>query len=137
MKSRGLLIAALVLAALSGVMYWSNRHPVSEDSSSKATTDAPVKILSLNEADIIRLSLRRKDQPELDISRNPSGWEITAPEVLAADQEDVSSLLAKFASLSSDRLIEQKVDDTASYGLSNPPLEIVATLKNNKTQKLL
>jgi len=138
MKSRGLLIAALVLAALSGVMYWSNRHPASEDSSSKAASDASVKILSLNQADIVRFSIRRKDQLQVDFSKNPSGsWEITAPKPLAADQDDVSSLLSGLSSLSSDRLIEQKVDNTASYGLTNPPLEIVATLKDNKTQKLL
>jgi len=137
MKSRGLLIAALVLAALGGVMYWSNRHPLSEDSSSKASSDASVKLLSLNPADIVRFSVRRKDQPQIDFSNHAGSWEITAPKTLAADQDSVSSLLSSFSSLTSDRLIEQKVDNTAAYGLADPPLEIVATLKDNKTQKLL
>jgi hypothetical protein len=50
MKLRGLLSAAVVLAALLGALYWSNRHKASEDTSVKASPDAAPKILSVDKA---------------------------------------------------------------------------------------
>jgi hypothetical protein len=138
MKSTGLLIAVVVLAVLVGVLYWSNHHKPSEDTSVKASADAPVKMLSLNQAEITRITIHHKDQPQMALSRNDSGtWQITAPRSLVADQENVSRVLSSLSSLSSDRLLEQKATDLAPYGLANPELELDVTLKDNKTQKLL
>src|SRR5215471_3892064 len=138
MKSTGLLIAAVILAALAGVLYWSNRHPASEDSSANASSGTSVKILSLNQADITRLTIRGEGQPRVELAKNASGlWQITAPKAFAADQDDVASVLSSLSSLTSDRLIEQEIGDTAPYGLSKPQLEIDVALKDSKEQKLL
>ena len=138
MKPRGLLIAAVVLAVLVGVLYWSNRHKADQDLAVKTSPDAPPKILTLNQPDITRLSIEHKDQPQVDLSRNDSGgWQITAPQPLAADQEAVSSLLSTLSSLKSDRLLEDKAPDLSSYGLSAPALQVEVAVKGNKTQKLL
>lgn len=138
MKPRDLLISAGVLAVLLGVLYWSNHRKSSEDMTAKTSPDAPVKILSLNQGDILRLSILRKDQPRVDLSRNDSGaWQITAPQTLAADQEAVLSVLSALSSLDSNRLLEEKASDLASYGLNAPALRLEVTLKGNKTQKLL
>jgi len=138
MKLRGLLIAAVVLAVLVGVLYWSNRHKADQDLAVKTSPDAPPKILTLNQPDITRLSIEHKDQPQVDLSRDDSGgWQITAPQPLAADQEAVSSLLSTLSSLKSDRLLEDKAPDLSSYGLSAPALQVEVAVKGNKTQKLL
>ena len=138
MKLRGLLSAAVVLAALLGALYWSNRHKASEDTSVKASPDAAPKILSVDKAGVTRLAILRKDQPELNVVRNDSGtWQITTPKPLAADQDAVSSLLSLLSPLNSDRLIEEKASDLSKYGLAAPALEVDITLKDNKTQKLL
>jgi uncharacterized protein DUF4340 len=138
MKNTGLLIAAAVLAALSGVLYWSNHHKPAGDTTVKASPDAAPKILTLNQPDITAVAIHRQDQPRVDLSRDSSGkWQITAPKPLAADQEDVSSMLSTLSSLSSDRLLEEKTSDLSPYGLANPDVEVDVTLKDNKTQKLL
>ena len=138
MKFRGLLIAAFVLAALSGVLYWSNHLKPSENTAANPPLDAAPRILSLDQADVARLSFRRKGQPQLDLSRNDSGvWQITAPKPLAADQDAVSSVLSTLSSLSAERLIEDKASDLAPYGLAEPALELDVTFKDNKTKKLL
>lgn len=138
MKLRDLLIAAVVLAGLLGALYWSNHHKAGEDAGAKTSLEASPKILSLNQADITRLTIRRKDAPQVDLSRNDSGtWQIVAPQTLAADQEAVSSILFTLSSLSSDRLLEEKATDTAPFGLASPALELDITLKGNKSQKLL
>jgi hypothetical protein len=137
MRLRGLYIAAVILAALCGVLYWSNHHPSTSDNIVKASPEAP-KILTLNTADITGLAIEHKDQPTVDLSRNTSGnWQITAPQALAADQDSVSSLLSTLSSLDSDRLIDDKISDPASYGLATPPLQVAVTLKGDKTKKLL
>lgn len=137
MKLSAPLIAAVVLAALLGVLYWSNHHPAT-DSSVKASADASPKILSLSSADVTRLTIDRKDQPPVDLSRNGSGvWQITAPQAFAADQDTVSTLLSVASSLNADRLIADKASNLGAYGLAAPPLEVDLTTKDNKTNKLL
>jgi hypothetical protein len=136
MKLRGLLIAAFVLAALTGLLYWSNRHKPADDSS-KPAADVPPKILSLSEADITRLAIRRKGEPETVLSKNTSGaWQITSPQPLPADQDAVSSVLGTASSLNSEQLVDDKPADVAQYGLTDPALEIEITAKD-KTQKLM
>jgi hypothetical protein len=137
MKSSGLLIAAVVLAALSGVLYWSNHHPPS-DNTAKASIDAPPKILSLKQEDISGLQIKKKGGEELDLSKGDAGkWQITAPKPLGADQEAVSSLLSTVSSLNSERLVDDKAANLAQYGLAQPALELGITSKDSKPQKLL
>jgi len=138
MKLRDLLIAAVVLAALLGALYWSNHRKPGEDAGAKISADTSLKILSLNQADIMRLTIRRKDTPQVDLSRSdPGAWQITAPQALAADQESVSGVLSTLSSLNADRLLEEKTSDISPYGLASPGLELDITLKDNKSQKLL
>ena len=138
MKISGLLIACVVLAALLGLLYWSNHHPSTADSAVKASADTPPKILSLDQLNIASLAIHHADSPTVDLSRNSSGsWQITAPKQLSVDQESVSSVLSSVSSLTADRLLEDKATNLSSYGLANPALEVDVTLKDNKTQKLL
>ena len=137
MKNSGLLIAAIVLAALSGALYWSNRHPASENTA-KASIDTPPKILNLKQEDISKIEIKKKGGEELDLAKGDAGkWQITAPKPLGADQEAVSSLLSSVSSLNSDRLVEDKATDLNQYGLAQPSLELDITAKDSKPQKLL
>ena len=136
MKTRGLLIAAIVLAVLSGTLYWSNHHKPAEDTV-KASAEAP-KILALSQADVSKIEVKKKGRDDVVLSRNSAGkWEITAPKPCLADQDTVSSMLSTLSSLSSDRLIEEKAATLDVYGLAQPAIEVDIAEKNNKTDKLL
>ncbi len=138
MKPQGLLIAAIVLAALSGALYWSNRHPGADDAATKAAADASPKILSLKDSDVARLSISHKGEPPIELSRNDAGdWQITAPRALPAEREAVNGIVTSLASLDSGRLIDEKAGDLAPFGLTSPSLEITATMKDSKSHKLL
>ena len=135
MKSKGLLIAIVLLALLSATIWWSNKK---EASTSKAPPEATPKILSLTQTDINALSLQRSGQPPVELSKDQTGvWQITSPKPLAADQESVSTILSTLSSLNSEKLLEEKTSDLGPYGLASPALEVGVTLKDNKTQKLL
>ena len=137
MKMNSLLIAAIVLAALSGVLYWSNHRKPTEDAV-KVTADTPPKILSLTQADITKVGIKKKSGEEVELAKDASGkWQIAGAKPLRADQNEVSSMLSTLSSLSSDRLIEQKASNLADYGLAQPNVEVDVTEKDNKTQKLL
>jgi len=136
MKIRGLVIAMVLLAALFGALYWSNRHPASTETVN--ASPAPPKILSVNESDLTKVDLRKGSGDQLALARNGSGdWEILAPRPMTADQSAVSSMLGTFSSLNSERLVEDKATDLGSYGLARPVLEVDLTEKSNKAQKLL
>jgi hypothetical protein len=137
MKNSGLLIAAVVLAALTGALYWSNRHPASENTA-KASIDTPPKILTLKQEDISKIEIKKRGGEEVALAKGDAGkWQITAPKPLGADQEAVSSLLSSVSSLNSDRLVEDKATDLSQYGLAQPSLELGVTSKDSKPQKLL
>lgn len=136
MKFRGLLFAALLLAALTGFLYWSNHHKPAETVA--ASTDTPPPILTLSDADITRVDLKKKDGSDLALVKDGQGkWQITSPQTLQADQSAVSGMLSSLASLASDRLVEDKSDNLSQFGLSAPAAEIEITAKNNAHKLLI
>ena len=137
MKGKGLLVAAIVLAALSGTLYWSNhRKPASNTVTSAA--EASPRVLEIKPADVVGIKIAKRDGQTLAVSKNASGkWQITSPKPWAADQDAVSSLLSTLSPLNSDRLLEEKATDLNAYGLTKPAAEITVTEKNNKSEDLL
>src|SRR5215469_15231143 len=137
MKGWGLIAAAVVLAALTGVLYWSDHHTAKETSAATSITSSP-KMLSLKEGDVSRIEITKKGADIVSLQKNDDGkWQITAPKTLGADQDSVSSILSTLSSLNSDRLVEDKASDLKQYGLAEPALELDVTSKDNKSQKLL
>lgn len=141
MKNRGLIIAAAVLAALLGLLYWSNRHKPSDTTTVTAAATPPEpapKILTLNEADINKIELKKKGEDQLIITRDSTGkWQITSPKAMGVDDSTVSGMLSSISSLNAERLVEEKATNPGRYGLAEPALEITVTEKNNATHKLL
>src|SRR6266542_6630913 len=136
MKARGLLIAVVVLAALGGLTYWSNKTEKAKEG--KPATDAPPKILSVPEDQIKTVEVRKKDGEDTVVTKTDGGkWQIAQPKPLAADQESVNSMITSVASLTSDRLIEDKAADLSAYGLNSPSVVVTLTKKDGKTDKLL
>lgn len=137
MKTSGLIVAAAVLAALTGTLYWSDHHKAAEKPAS-ISTDAPPKILTLKDADISKIEIKKKGAEEVALAKNDAGkWQITSPKPLGADQDAVSSVVSTLSSLGSERLVDDKASDLNQYGLTQPSLEADITTKDNKSQRLL
>ena len=135
MKFTKLSIATLVLAALAGVLLWSNRHKPDE---TKASADPPPAILKLDQSTITRLEFKNKNAPPVVIARSNSGvWQITEPQAFSADQSVVSNILSSLSSLNSERVVDDKPSDLKQFGLDPPAAEVDITGKDNKSQKLL
>lgn len=137
MKFSKLSIATLVLAALAGTLFWSNRHKPSNDTANASSDNSPA-ILKLDQSSITRLEFKNKDAPPVVIGRSTSGpsWQITEPEALSADQSVVSNILSSLSSLNSERVVEEKPSDLKQFGLDPPAAEVDITGRDNKSQKL-
>jgi hypothetical protein len=135
MKFARLLIAAAVLAALGGVVWYSDKQEAAK--ADKADPKAPPKILELKDADIKGIEIQHKDGETTVLAKNDAGkWSITAPKPLAADQNAVSSITGSVSSLTSDRMVDDNVTDLAAYGLEPPELAVTFTLANGSARKL-
>jgi len=137
MKIKQLIAAAIVLAALTATLYWSNRRKPIEDAA-KAAANAPVKIISFQKDDISKLQIKRKNGEVIDLSKtSPASWKITSPKPLVGDADTVSTILFAISPLETDHVIEEKASDLKTYGLAEPAVEVSATDKGGKSQKLL
>ena len=137
MKGRGLLAAAIVLAALTGTLYWSNhRKPAASNAASAAETSP--KILDVKPADVTGITISKPGAAGLTLAKKEADkWQIIAPKPRKADQDAVSSLLSTLSPLDSDRVVEDKATDLSRYGLAKPTIEISITEKNKKSEDLL
>jgi hypothetical protein len=137
MKGYGLLFAAVLLAALTGVLYWSNHHKAAE-SDVKISADAPPKILDLKQANISKIDIKKKGNDAVELAKDGSGvWQIVSPKQYRADQNTVSSLASALASLSSERLLDANVSNPAQYGLADAGYEVDVFEKDGSAHRLL
>ncbi|RPI17752.1 MAG: DUF4340 domain-containing protein, partial [Acidobacteriales bacterium] len=136
MRFRGLLVALVVLATLGGAVYWSNK--VKKAQEGKPSADAPPQILTIPEAQVQRLELRKAGSEPIVVQKNASGrWEMQSPPNWAVDQDAVGGIVNTLASLASSRLVEEKTADLSPFGLAAPLLEVTIGRQDGKTQKLL
>ena len=136
MKPRGLLAAVIVLAALGGALYWSNRKQKAE--AAKPATDTATKILSVPEDQIKEVTLKKTGAEATVLQKAADGkWQITAPKPERADQDTVKTLVSSLATLNADKVVEDKATDLSAYGLTTPTLDVTVTKKDGKSQDLL
>lgn len=136
MKMRGLLVAVIVLVALAGGVYWSNKAKQKEASKPADASSAP-KILAVPADQVTKLEISKKGGETIVAERKSGRWELTAPKPLPADQDTIGSILSTVSSLNADRLIEDKATDFAQYGLTQPSIELTITQKDGKNRELL
>jgi len=136
MRWKGLLASLVVLAAMGGAIYWSNRAKKAEES--KPSKDAPPQILSIPSDQIRQIEIRRAGGDTLILRREDAGsWRMTTPPQYAVDQDAASGMVTTLSSLNADRLVEEKPADLAEFGLVSPALEVLVELKDGKTRRLL
>ena len=137
MKTGRLLAAAVILAVLGGTLYWSNHRKPAEDTTAASTSATP-KIISLKPDEISKLEIKKRGGDDVILARvGATDWKITSPKPLIADREPISTILSDLSPLQADQVIEEKAGDLKAYGLADPAVQISATAKDGKTQKLL
>lgn len=131
MKPRNLLVAAVLLAALSGAVWWSKKHP--EAAQSTPASPASPKVADIPAAQVAAVTITRKDGSVVEFDHKNSKWALTKPEELPTDQDAVNSLVSSLSPVTADNVVEEKTSDAAKYGLSTPTLTVAVRETNGKT----
>ena len=122
-------LAAIALALVGGLVYWSNLEEKKKEG--KPAADASPKLLEVPEDQIAQLELKKKGGDTTIIKRGGDGkWQMTSPQALPVDQDAAKTLAGSFNPLNSDKLIEEKAADVAQYGLTAPSIEVTLTKKD-------
>jgi hypothetical protein len=132
MKPKGLLIAVVLLAVLSGLIWWSNKKQAATK-----PPDTAVKILSIPDDQFQDIRIKNVADQTIDLARQDNKWSMTQPKPLAADQDAVASMVSTLGSLNADKTVEAKATDLHPYGLDIPTLDVTITKKDGKTSELL
>ena len=126
------MIAAAVLAVLSGGVWWANRHPPSSETKAAATSST--KLADITESDVQELILKKKDGSSVTIQRLGGKWMIVAPQQYPADQDAIMSILSALNPLTADSVVEEQTSDPGKYGLAKPALTVSVKERNGKSE---
>ncbi len=131
MRERNLLVAAVILAALSGTVWWAKRHPQAAAPATPAATTP--KVADIPAANVQEIDLDKKGGAALMLQRQNGKWAITSPEALPADQDAVNGITSSLNPLTADNVVEDKAADLSKYGLNVPSLTVTVHEKNGKS----
>jgi hypothetical protein len=135
-KPNGLLVAVVVLAAIGGGVYWSNKHKASEGAKPPAANTDSAKILTIPEDQFKEIKIAKKDAEPTIVSKTGDKWSLTLPKAMPADQDAVTSMVSTLSALNADRVVDEKPADLAPFGLTTPKELITITKKDGKTTTL-
>src|SRR5689334_1891606 len=120
MKFRTTYILLIVLAALGGYVFWSERQK--PDASATAGA-AAIPVLQLDQAAIRAVEVRGAGK-QVRIERDTSGWQLSAPKPGPADALRVTEVISGLAKLYATQTITPTGQDLAPYGLDKPAYEV-------------
>jgi len=133
MKPTRLFIAVVLLAGLSGLVWYSNK----KQADVKPAADTTVKILTIPDDQFQDIRIKTVADTVIELNRANNRWAMTQPKPLAADQDAVAGMVSALGSLSADKTVDQKATDLHPYGLDIPTLDVTITKKDGKTAELL
>ena len=136
MKFRGLLAAVAVLAALGGLLYWSQHHlPVKPKKDAEPDLPFP---LTVNPGNVSGLTLTEKGSAPITlISTQPGRWQIVTPIDTPADTASVAHILNDLAHIRTQEIVEDHAANLNRYGLDHPSLTLDINERNNEKAELI
>ena len=135
MKPTNLVVAAVILAALSGALWWAKRHP--ESTPAASTTPPSPKLASIPEKQIREIDITKRGSPTVTLARQNGKWAITQPEQFSADQDAAGGVVTSFDPLNADSVVENNPRDPGMFGLKSPSLTVDLKQANGKSQEIL
>jgi Domain of unknown function (DUF4340) len=136
MRSTRLLIAAVLLAALSGVVWWTKQHPDAGKPSASTAASNPT-VLNVPDASITSVEIARKDGTTLTLQKQNGKWAISAPTPFAADQDAANAIATSLSPATADSVVDDKPSDLGRYGLTQPSVTVTIHEKNGKSDRIL
>ena len=131
-----MLTAAVLLAALGIVVWWSNKQEKAKEG--KPAADGPPRILEIPPDTVKEIQVQRRGEAPTIVRVDDKGkWMLTQPKPFPADSVAVAGMTNTTVKLDSARLVDANATDLPSYGLAPALLEVKITQKDGKASKLL
>jgi hypothetical protein len=132
-KSVTLISLLLVLVALIGIYYWySNREAKPED---KNETES-IQLAKIEDTSkLTKLHYRTKDT-EMTLVKEGEVWKLETEPERPINQDKVSGLIGLIKDITAKRLVTEKTDNPADFGLAEPTGYLQGTLSDGTTVTL-
>lgn len=135
MGSKNLVIAAALLLALSGAVWWAKKHPNSGTSSTN-TPSTTTNLVNVPGASVTQIDLTRKGSPTIQVSHDGGKWQITAPQTFPVDQSTIDGITGALSPATAENVVDAKPSNVAQFGLNAPSLTVAVHEKGGKVDKL-
>lgn len=133
-KSLTLISLLLILVALIGLYFWySNREAKTEEEDSTSDSIQLTKIDDTSK--LTKLHYRTKDA-EITLTKEGDVWKLENEPERPIDQDKITSLIGLINNISADRMVTEKPDNLADYGLAEPSGYLQGTLSDGTTVTL-
>ena len=126
MNPTRLLIAVGVLAALGGLVYWSEENPPASD-------DEKTPVIALETEDIRALTIERPGHDKIAVVRGEDGeWRFPPPLGMPANESSVGLLLNQLTPMNSDRVVQEETADWRPFGVEGDAWSMRVEVKAKK-----
>lgn len=140
-RSRMLLIlgaAVALLAAAFAVVAWHPWRTAADDSPDPAGAEPPRQFVAISqlEASRLRSIALTSAAGTIELDNVEGAWKIVRPAPLALKPGPLNDLVFSVTTLSSERVIEERPEDLAPYGLDPPAVTVRVTLDDGTVREL-
>ncbi len=95
------------------------------------------RVISVPEVEVTQIELDYPERKLILTNDVQAGWQISYPDKLKADPDEVSSLIRQINSLRVKEFIAEKTDKPAAFGLAKPTLSLTVTAGKDQLQRRL
>src|SRR3954471_341276 len=116
---RSFVVLVVVAAALGGYVYYESKQELGgpEKKLEKVFPDVQSDKLE-------QVTVKSAGGDRTTLQKQGSGWQMTQPSPLAADEAEVSGISSNLASLEVQRVVDEQPTDFKQYGLDPPRIEV-------------
>lgn len=132
-KSVPLILLLLVLVALIGLYYWySNREKETEDKTDTET----IQLAKLEDTSKLTNLHYRASDADMTLVKEGDVWKLEADPGRPINQDNVKGLIGVLTDISATRMVAEKPDNLADFGLAEPSGYLQGTLSDGTTVTL-
>ncbi len=128
-----LISLLLVLVALIGIYYWNSNREVKPKEDSKTDSFQLAKIEDTSK--LTALHYRTKDT-EMTLIKDGEVWKLENEPERPINQDKVAGLIGLISNITAERLVTEKPDNPADFGLAEPSGYLQGTLSDGTTVTL-